>query len=435
MGTGGSDNILVFAGAPTAAGTFTSVWKAVDANGWSTQFSPVTFIVTSRAAVAVANIASTQVVGGSSYSVATPVVKATASNVFGKVSWSATGLPAGLSMDQNTGAIIGAVSDPAQFGAYSVAVNAVDDIDGSQGTATFQLVVVAPFSVGNYTPALLKQKIAMTPAGFAVTDKATSQAYNRGPLVVSVASGSLPPGIDVAYVSGSVQFSGTPTTLGDYSVSLRLSDAAGWSLALPTVSFKVDVRAAMVISGTGLLTLQGTVDYPFTAPPRTMAATNLTGTPVWSAVNLPKGMQIDPDTGRIWGQIAMTDGSEQGLRTVTVNLTDNGDGATATATFQIQVNPPFGVNNTVTTALKRNVATSSAFNIRTLGNGAYNNQGLTVTLVSGPLPPGVGLSVLNELILFSGTPTTVGTYPVTVSIKDKNGWGLTLATVTFKVAN
>lgn len=146
-------------------------------------------------------------------------------------------------------------------------------------------------------------------------------------------------------------------------------------------------------------------------------------------------MQIDPETGRIWGQIAEADSSEQGVRTVTVNLVDGGDCATATLSFQVQVNPPWAVNDTVNTAVKRNVASSSAFNIRGPGNVAYRGRNLVPTLVSGPLPPGYVLSVSNELIVFSGTPTTTGTYPVTVSIRDMNGWSSTLETVTFKVTN
>ncbi len=435
MGVGSNNNIIGFSGTPTAAGSFTSVWKAVDASGWSAQFTPVTFTVTNRAAVTVANIPSVQAAGNSNYSAAAPIVQAMAANIFGKVMWSAQGLPAGLLIDQNTGAITGSVADPSLVGTYSVTVKAVDDIDGSQGTTSFQLSIAAPFVAGNYSPALLKQKIAMTPAGFPIADRVTSLAYSRGPLAVTTVSGSLPPGISVDYVGGLVQFSGTPTTLGDYSVTLRLSDTAGWSVNLPTVTFKVDVRPQMVISPSGLLTLRGTIDYPFASPVRIMSATNLTGAPVWSATNLPKGMQIDPDTGRIWGQIAEADGSEQGVRTVTVNLLDGGDGATATLSFQVQVNPPWAVNNTVNTAIKRNVASSSAFNIRGPGNVAYRGRNLVATLVSGPLPPGYVLSVSNELIVFSGTPTATGTYPVTVSIRDMNGWSSTLETVTFKVTN
>lgn len=75
-------------------------------------------------------------------------VRATGGN--GPLTWSATGLPAGLSIDPATGVISGT---PAAPGTASVTVRAVDPAaDGATQTATYPLEVVAPVEPVAQTP-------------------------------------------------------------------------------------------------------------------------------------------------------------------------------------------------------------------------------------------------------------------------------------------
>jgi hypothetical protein len=437
VGIGDASNIISFSGAAEEKGTFTSVWRAVDENGWYADLSPVTYVITDRTAVAVNSIPSTQIAGAFDYVEASPVVKATANNVYGKAVWSAEGLPAGLSINPDTGSIIGRVINSSDQKAHSVVVKVTDEKDGASATQTLQLTVNSPFAVGSYSPATLKQNIAMTPAGFVVTERATGASYSQGDLSVSLLSGALPPGISVGVVSGLVQFSGTPTTIGTYTPSLKLTASSGWSMTLPTVTFSVIQRPQMVITSASLINVGATYVYPTTNPVRGFGVTNLSGTASWSASNLPTGLEIEEATGRIVGSIPETAAGEQGLRTITVSVVDSSDGARASANVQMQVNSPMGYLNFVAADLKRNVATDSSFNIRGPGNTPYRNKGLTVSIVSGSMPPGVSIVSVpsSEVVAFIGKPTTLGTYPISLKVTDLNGWTMTLPTITFKVTN
>lgn len=81
------------------------------------------------------------------YTASSPVVTPSAANALGNVSWTAQGLPEGLSIDPSTGAVTGAAQYPgATAGVYNVTYVATDDYDGSvapyKGTIT--IVAVTP---------------------------------------------------------------------------------------------------------------------------------------------------------------------------------------------------------------------------------------------------------------------------------------------------
>ena len=111
------------------------------------------------------------------------------------------------------------------------------------------------------------------------------------PVTLAMTAGSLPAGM--ALVGASI--SGTPSTPGSGSVTLTATNAFGSSVP-QILSWTVAAGAAAPFITTSALPA-GTVDAAYSFTP---VATG-TGPFVWTAVNLPPGLSINPSTGAITG--------------------------------------------------------------------------------------------------------------------------------------
>src|SRR5215469_2211007 len=124
----------------------------------------------------------------------------------------------------------------------------------------------------------------------------------------------------------------------------------------------------------------------------------------WSQTGLPAGVAIDPATGLISGTFATPFTGQ-----VTVTATD-ATAAMGSATFT------WTAKNTVTInpvgAQAGAPGTAAALQI----TAADDNPTQTLTYTDTGLPPGLAINPASGLI--SGTPTTPGTYPVTVTATD-----------------
>ena len=127
--------------------------------------------------------------------------------------WSISGgsLPAGLSLDAATGAITGT---PAAAGNSSFSV-AVRDANNKTASEPLTIAVYAAPSIA----------VTTLPAGFAGSDysQAVATTGGKGPYSWSVTSGSLPAGLTLDSINGSI--SGTPVTSGTGDFTIQLSDA------------------------------------------------------------------------------------------------------------------------------------------------------------------------------------------------------------------
>ncbi len=135
-----------------------------------------------------------------------------------RLSYSATGLPTGLSISSSTGVISGTAS---KAGTYSVTVTGKDST-GPTGSATFTWTVGSAANTVTVTNPGSQTGTVGTAASLQIsaTDSASGQTLSYG------ATG-LPAGLSISASTGLI--SGTPTTAGTYSVTVTATDTTGAS--------------------------------------------------------------------------------------------------------------------------------------------------------------------------------------------------------------
>lgn len=153
--------------------------------------------------------------------------------------WTATGLPAGLSMASGTGAITGTYSGAATTAAVVVTIT---DALGHAKTKTLSLSCIATSSAPNITTTTIPQAFA----GVAYNSGATVVAGGTAPFVFT-ASG-LPPYLTVNSATGAV--TGTPPSGYLTTFGITVTDAA---LATDTQSFQFFVDANKVLPPTPII--------------------------------------------------------------------------------------------------------------------------------------------------------------------------------------
>ena len=300
-------------------------------------------------------------------------------------SWSATGLPAGLSIAQGTGIISGT---PTANGAFPVVLTVTDSAT-SPATATKTITLTI-------APALVISTSALANGTQGVTYSATVAATG-GTGAYSWSATGLPAGLSIAAGTGII--SGTPTANGAFSVVVTAADSA-----TPPVStsktLSLTIAPTLVIT-TGTLA-NGTQGVAYSA---TIAATGGTGAYNWSATGLPTGLSIAAGTGVISGTTSVL-----GTASVVVTVTDSATPPVSkSATLSLTIAPPSLVISTSTLPNgQQNVAYSTTV-AATGGTGAYNWS-------ATGLP--AGLSIAQGTGILSGTPTANGTFSVALTVTD-----------------
>jgi len=267
-------------GVPTAYGPFSFTAQVADSSGLtgyntvssscSITIAPPPIAVTCPTSTGTVNVPYTS--------------SATATGGTGTYTWSITSgsLPAGLTLNAATGAITGT---PTTAGVYTFTIQA-KDTQGNVGSSNCS-ITVAPAPLTLTCPAGTAQ------AGVAYS----SQAVATGgvtPYTFSVSAGVLPPGLTLNASTGAV--TGTPTTAGSYSFTLKVTDSTG---ASKTANCSISVVAPQPLTlacpaGAG----QVGVAYSSTpavtggVPPFTFSI---------SAGSLPPGLTLNGLTGAVTG--------------------------------------------------------------------------------------------------------------------------------------
>ncbi|WP_408903604.1 putative Ig domain-containing protein [Methylobacterium radiotolerans] len=361
----------VIAGTPTQAGTASGLrLRVTDVDGRTG--TTELFSITVATALAVAGQTGPGTVG-QAYS-----AQFTASGGLGPYAYQIVGaaLPAGLTFDTTTGAIAGTPTESGTAG--PIQVRATDAKGRVANTASFTIDVRDPLRLvgSNIGPGTVGQAYSagMTPAG------------GRGPFVLTVAEGSLPPGLVIERTTGAI--GGTPTQPGSYpGIVIAAVDADGRTAR--SEAFGIDVAIGLVVSG--VPPQPATVGQPYSFA---FSATGGQTPYTWtiSGGNLPVGLGIESSSGAIGGT-PIRAGTVTALRAVAV---DRSARSGSSQPFTIDVRDPVSVAGDPARLAILGQSYSAAFT-------ASGGRGPYAFAMVGTLPAGLTLSTSTGTI--SGTPT------------------------------
>jgi len=356
-------NTGIISGVPTTAGTTQILLGATD--GVTTGNSTVTLTIADVATTPVI-VNDPLVAGGTVGDAFSFTITASGS----PTGYTASPLPAGLSLDMVTGVISGT---PTTVGTTIVTLGATNLTGTGNATLT---ITIATTSVA---PVILNTVLSAsgtvgTAFNFTVAATGTPNSYTASPL---------PAGLSIGLTTGAI--TGVPTTAGPVVVTLGATNAFGTANATLMITIAPAPMAAPVIPNDPL-SAGGIVGTPFSyAIIATGSVTSYTASP------LPAGLNLDANTGII-------SGTPTTAATVVVMVTAVNIGGTANATLTITV-----IGSTTHVPVQGPVGID-------LTNGAGAPPSGTVYVITG-LPKGLVLDPATGLV--SGTATKPGTYNVT----------------------
>ena len=406
----------VISGTPTTSGVYSVTITATDSASYSGQAN-FTWTITNT--VTVTPQANQSGVTG------TPVTLTNSATTSGSgggatiTSWSATGLPANVSINTSTGTISG---NPTTAGTSTVVVTATDSA-GFTGSTSFTwtltntVTVTAPANQSNVSGT------AVSPLTIAASDTSSTTS------LTFTDTGTLPPGLTIGSSSGTI--TGTPTTAGIYAVTITATDGSGF---FGTANFTWTVTNTVSVTNPGAQTNN---DSSAITPLQIVATdTSSGGLPLsyTDSGTLPAGLAIDSSTGIISGTPTTV-----GTSSVTITVTDSvpsidGGPFVGTTTFSWTINQAPAFTS----------GTSTTFTAGSPGSFAVTATGTPAPALTelGTLPNGVSFADLGGGSgLLSGTPTagTAGTYPITLTAASVAGstpqyFTLTVATTSSSTA-
>jgi large repetitive protein len=311
----------------------------------------------------------------------------TASGGVSPYTWSATGLPTGLSLNSSTGAISGTANAAGTF-AVSVTLR-----DSGGGSASAQFTVTIKPGI----PQLQLITTSPLPSGISGTAYTTQFGATGGTpgYFWAITAGSLPNGL---LLTTNGILSGTPTKTGDFRFTVQVTDSSG-----------ATASAAFVLT--------------ITAPPLTITTSAFSDTPVGTSFNT----QFTA-TGGVPPYVWAASGSIPSGTTFSGSGVLSGKANTAGG-FQFNIQVTDSAGTVMTKAYTINITKQSLTLSGSPGNGQVGAPYSATFTASGGQPPysfsasGLpgGLSFSGSAI--GGTPAagSEGTYTVTVTVTDAAG--------------
>ena len=309
-------------------------------------------------------------------------------------SYGALGLSAGLSLNALTGVITGT---PTTAGVSVVTITATNSTGTDTDALTITAVAPGIASVITNNPLTAAGTIGV-PFSFAIIATGSPEAY---------AASGLPAGLTLNALTGAI--SGTPTTAGVTVVPLNARNDFGSAFVTLTITISTVTTAPIITSPA---TAPGTVGVPFAT--YFVAAIGLPTS--FTATGLPIGLSINALTGAIRGTPTTA-----GVYTVALAAVN----ASGTGTAVVKI--------TIAAANITPIITGASTAAGTVGTPFVTYviaaTGLPTGYTTTGLPPGLTVNPLTGVI--NGTPTTAGTYVVTVTAT--NATGSSSATVTMVI--
>jgi len=311
-------------------------------------------------------------------------------------------LPPGLTLATN-GRISGT---PTGSGPYNYTVHVTDSTSPTALTADKSY----SFSVPGPTMVVSPASPAAGAQGIAYSQQ-FSTSGGTAPYAYTLETGTLPPGLSL---SGGGLLSGTPTTLGSFTFTIKVQDSTtistgGVWLKLHTVTVDINAAPTIVVAPT---TLPGGAAVG-SAYSTTITAGGGVSPYTFSVISgsLPAGLTLS--TG---GSISGTP-TAGGLFNFTVRATD-ASGApgpfSGTQPYSLTVAAPTITLPATTLANgTMGAAYSAALNPASGGTSPY-----TYAVTAGALPPGITLSASTGTL--SGTPTAAGNFNFAVTATDSS---------------
>jgi len=313
----------------------------------------------------------------------TPVTMVGTGGAGGPYTFTATGLPNGLSIS-STGTISGT---PTVSGTFSYTVTITDSAK-NKGTVSCSVTVAPPVT----STCVVINAIQNAP----ITPVTLLGSGGAGPQYTFTATG-LPVGLSI---SSTGAISGTPTVSGTFAYTVTITDSAG-----NTGTLNCSVTVAPPPSATCALinATQGMAISPVTLQGSGGAGARYT----FTATGLPAGVSVS-SAGVISGTPTVS-----GIFPYTVTIADRA-GHTGTLNCSITVNPPPALTLACPGASGQAGVPYSSSVVASGGVPPY-----TFLLAAGALPTGLSLNASTGAI--TGTPTAAGSFAFTIEVKDSVG--------------
>jgi MBG domain (YGX type)/Bacterial Ig-like domain (group 3)/Putative Ig domain/Dockerin type I domain len=293
----------------------------------------------------------------------------------GTVTYSATNLPPGLSIDPTTGLISGKILPLSYLNSdYQVAVTA--HVGNTSRTATIDWTVYSGIQL--FLPdswsAHFKEGQGLGPGEI--------QAYDAFNLPYTIAVTGLPPGLSfdptTRSVTGTIAVGAAQNS--PYHVVVHATDGT------ETADTELDLN----VTGITLSPVANQLTLVGTPVQLAVAASTYDGSPVtYSALGLPDGLSIDPQTGLISG-VPTAQAAAQLRFNPTIVATDGNDQQETTFTWGVL---PIGVSDYIAVD-KFGIVTYQAGETVALALNPKSSLGLPLSVSATGLPP--GLSVVDD---------------------------------------
>ena len=377
----------LISGTPTATGNSTVIITVTDSTSPSHQTSSTSLSLSVRASGTVSITTTSPLAGGVVGTAYSATVAATGGTT--PYTWSATGLPTGLSINASTGVIGG---NPTTAGSSTAVVTVTDSTNPTHLSATANLVItiIAPPSITTTS----------LPGGNAGTAYSATVAASGGTTPYTWSATGLPAGLSIDAASGVI--SGTPQGASSGTVVVTVTDSTSPAHLTASKSLALTITGQLTITTTSLPNGTAGAAYPGV----TLAASGGTTPYTWSATGLPSGLSIDPSTGVISGTT-----NSAATNTVNTTVTDSTSSThlTATKSFSLTIVGQLTINTSSLPSGVVNTAYPGATLAASGGTTPY-------TWSATSLPAGLNLNSSTGAI--SGTPSAAGTSTVAITVTD-----------------